>query len=392
MKFYKLTLLLKSIFFSILMLFVFSSCEEELQREIYEPSDNRTFLLYIVGDNSLSSNSVSNINSIKEGMYSSKGAANILVYEDSKRKEEDGTDSKPTLWKFYLANGKVIQELVKEYPEQNSVEADIMTGIISDVFSLYPAQEKVISFWGHGSGWLPKPTKSSSAMQLAYGPDVDTWLDITELKDILDDTGLHFDAIMFDACNMACIEVAYELKDNADYMILSPAEIMANGYPYKTIIPVLSETILDYSKICDKYMEYYDGSQSYYDGTISLIRTSEIETLARLYGEFLLKYQNKVQDLDGSDIQQLGRKSLGYNNVFFDLRSVTKSIMTAEELSAFDLQLEKTVLCKGYTKDFVELELKDLCGLTVFLPHLYYNIDIIPYYYKLSFSKSLLVQ
>ncbi len=387
----KLRLYIKFLFFSVLMLFAFSSCEDELHRKIYEPTNNRTFLLYIVGDNDLSGYGTSNIEAIKAGMYSSKGGANILVYEDSHR-SENGITSSPTLWKFYLTEGKVMQEVVKSYPEHNSVDADIMSGIISDAFRLYPAQEKVISFWGHGSGWLPKPTKASPIMQLAFGPDENNWLDIPDLKDILDDTGLHFDAIMFDACNMACIEVAYELKDNADYMILSPAEIMGSGYPYRTVIPILTEPIIDYKEVCKKYMEYYNGESYGDDGTISLISTSELEELTRLYGEFLIKYSTRLKEFDTSYLQQLGRKSLGYGNVFFDIKSVSKQFMTTEELTAFEAQLEKAVLYKDHTDTFVELKLNDLCGLTVFLPHLCDNVNLLEFYYSLSFSKALLVQ
>ena len=384
-------MLSKFLFFSVFVISAFTSCKDDTQREIYKPTDNRTFLLYIVGDNNLSSFGTSNIESIKAGMYSSKGDANILVYEDSRR-VEGGKESSPTLWKFYRTDGKVIQEAVKVYPEQNSTDPDVMSGIISEAFSLYPSQEKVISFWGHGSGWLPKPSKSVSRLARAYGPDGDDWLDITELKDILYDTGLHFDAIMFDACNMACIEVAYEFKDITEYMILSPAEVMGSGYPYKTIIPILTQTILDYTDICKKYMEYYDGKQRYNDGTISLIRTSEVEELARLYGKFLETYSTRLKDFDLSNIQQLGRASIGYGNVFFDLSSVAKQFMTAEELAEFNSQLEKTVLYRDYTETFVELKLNDLCGLTVFLPHLNSNVNLLAFYYRLTFSKSLPVQ
>ncbi len=379
----------------ILSISVFSSCKDELRREVYEPTNNRTFLLYIVGDNNLSSYSISNIRAIKEALSDSKGYANILVYEDSNR-EEDEVMSSPTLWKFYLLEGKVYQEVVKMYPEQNSVDPDIMTGVIGDAFSLYPSEEKIIAFWGHGSGWLPKPNSSNAPsdpnIQRAYGPDNGYWLDIVDLRKILDKTGLHFEAIIFDACNMACVEVAYELKDNADYLILSPAEILASGIPYREIIPLICENTLDLADICKKYMEFYNGKSYGYYGTISLIRTSELENLSMLYGEFLKKYIDQVRELNVSGIQQLGRSSIGYGDIFFDLGSVVSKLMTPEELEAFIAQLDKTVVYHDYTDIFFELHLTDLCGLTVYLPSTDRNYKILEYYYTLAFSKSKLFQ
>ena len=51
--------------------------------------------------------------------------------------------------------------------------------------------------------------------------------------------GPDFDYILFDACLMSQVEVAYELRDTADYLILSPAEVMSAGFPYFKITKYL---------------------------------------------------------------------------------------------------------------------------------------------------------
>lgn len=42
--------------------------------------------------------------------------------------------------------------------------------------------------------------------------------------------------IAFDACLMGMVEVAYELKDCADYLLASPEELPGRGYPYAEIL------------------------------------------------------------------------------------------------------------------------------------------------------------
>ena len=46
---------------------------------------------------------------------------------------------------------------------------------------------------------------------------------------------IHLDYIIFDACLMGGIEVAYELRNVADKIGFSQAEILAHGFPYKPI-------------------------------------------------------------------------------------------------------------------------------------------------------------
>ena len=61
--------------------------------------------------------------------------------------------------------------------------------------------------------------------------------------------------ILFDDCYMSSIEVAYELKDVADYLIASTCEVMAYGMPYATMGKHLLGTP-DYRAICDDFYDF----------------------------------------------------------------------------------------------------------------------------------------
>ena len=47
----------------------------------------------------------------------------------------------------------------------------------------------------------------------------------------------HFDFIMFDACFMMSVEVAYEVRNYTDYYIGSPTENPGPGAPYDKVVP-----------------------------------------------------------------------------------------------------------------------------------------------------------
>ena len=55
-------------------------------------------------------------------------------------------------------------------------------------------------------------------------------MEITELAAALPH---NYEFILFDCCLMGGIEVAYEFKDKCEYMLFSPTEILADGFPYE---------------------------------------------------------------------------------------------------------------------------------------------------------------
>ncbi|HEX7286058.1 MAG TPA: clostripain-related cysteine peptidase [Candidatus Angelobacter sp.] len=52
-----------------------------------------------------------------------------------------------------------------------------------------------------------------------------------------------FDVVGIDACCMSMVEVAYELKDHADYLVASQEEVPDFSFPYDTILTAFSEKI-----------------------------------------------------------------------------------------------------------------------------------------------------
>ena len=73
-------------------------------------------------------------------------------------------------------------------------------------------------------------------------------------------SGIHFDYILFDACLMSQVEVAYELRNAADYLILSPAEVMSAGFPYfkmtKHLLSV-DNTEQNVINVAKDFIDYY---------------------------------------------------------------------------------------------------------------------------------------
>lgn len=98
-----------------------------------------------------------------------------------------------------MSDGSVLAEFVNYVLEQKEYEAHHYMLILAD----------------HGLGWR------GVCWDEIQDPQGKACITLPELKSTLSSIGKKFDIIAFDACLMGMCEVAYEIKDFADYMIAS---------------------------------------------------------------------------------------------------------------------------------------------------------------------------
>lgn len=331
---------------------------------------DRTVLIYMVGENSLSRYCARNIDSIMSGLQNVADPINILVYEDS-------NSNKGVLWKIGRNNGGVTKEVVKSYGNQNSVNVSRMATVIKEAFHMYPGEEKGLVLWSHGSGWLPtgdytpaQAPASDRPVFYSFGQDNTDEMEIWELRMALEQAP-KMDFLIFDACHMASVEVAYELKDVTDYLLASTTEIMGTGFPYQTITPILNQEELDLVAIGKAYTSYYNGITNY-GGTLSLIKTEGLDRLASQYARVYDQYSSRLSSIKGNDLQQFGRQisaSADFTNIFYDMKDVVDNLAQGED-AEFKSALEEVIVYEGHSADFLSIKLNRNSGMSVFMPEL----------------------
>lgn len=195
----------------------------------------RTVLVYMAADNSinpLASFTDGDLEELKAGMASIDNTSDmhLLVYIDT---------GFPRLIEIENKGGTVVETIVKEYEDRNSCGVAETQEVFNDVFgnSLYKAESYGLIYWSHGEGWIPTPLPSTRWI----GNDKTGgghYMNIEDLKSVLQNAP-HFDFIMFDACFMQSVEVAYELRDCCDYYIGFPAENPGPGAAYDRMFPFI---------------------------------------------------------------------------------------------------------------------------------------------------------
>lgn len=340
-----------TLFYFLLLGFIMSSCDKDDFPNVPEKS-KRTVLMYLVGKNSLSDDLMYDFNEIKQGylLYPNAEEINLLIYISNKSKYDT-----PTLLKLHKEefNNSILEEEVNIYPEVNSTDPEVMRKIFLKAFTSYPAQSYGLIMGSHADGWLPYP----EIKMRSFGVDNGKAINIVDLASVLNDVtkgiGKKLDYILFDACFMQSIEVAYELRNSVNYLIGSPTEVPGPGGPYDVMVPSLFNTSTDfYKEIVDVFYDYYEEK---YNGTVpvndkdpekwtggialSSISVQYIEKYTQLTNLLLTQSLKERESLNLKDIPHYDLRAWGHYSgykFYHDLYRLLKSITKEENQDLFN--------------------------------------------------------
>lgn len=224
-----------------------------------------SILIYAVASNNLSSYLKEDMQEMREGAQAlDLDKSEVYIYYLTKTElpalyrisdcdKSDATES----------DGLPVFDKVKEYDRsQFSTDPKRIRAVIEDYLELSSAapSNRGIIFWSHSTAWEPAFSdhtvheKRRSFGQDQYGTQSDQ-CDITELADAIPEDC--FDFIWFDCCYMGNIEVAYQLRNKAKYMVGYPTEVWGTGMPYQNTLQYIAGSDPDLIKASDVFADYY---------------------------------------------------------------------------------------------------------------------------------------
>ena len=382
---------MKKLFLLLTFVSLFTACKDD-----DGPSGGKkenapiTVMGYFVADASgIEDDIFRNIAAMYDGLALMKKPATLLVYWDGSgdygqwedpvilRYTTDGkgnVNGQKQLPEDATANEVVdLAEVVKQYPSQLSVDKSVMTQVLKDMIAVSPTERVGLVAASHGSAWT-----NSIFMSRSFGQDgkgTDNTMLVSDMADAMKATGKKFDFLLFDACFMGTAEVCYDLRDVADYQIVSVMEVPAYGFPYESSLDYLYEGTVDgYKKICEAYIDFYQEryeNGDYAWGTIALIDSKEMEGLADATRAEIVEHKDVLgNDFDESDIQEYGKQ--GGRGIAYDLGQLMAVLNNGTMPNAFADQLNKTVLYKSCLEianpSSHKVDAANYCGLGVYIP------------------------
>ena len=277
-----------------------------------------TVMIFLAGDNDLEWNAHIDLIEMKRAGRSDE--VNVVVELDSR---EEGTH------RYDLHSGE-LKAAGDPLPETNAGDPAVLADFIRWARANYPAERELLVIWNHGTGWediaadfnwgniraaagratlrrsLFRSTitaaREAVKNQRAIALDASSrdYLDNRELQQALvaalQDRPL--DVLGMDACLMACVEVAYQLRDQAHYLVASQENQPGSGWPYDRILRALyAKPAMSGRELATTIVEAYAEAGSamrtatkYTQSALDLGQVAETHTLIQVLSDHLAGY------------------------------------------------------------------------------------------------------
>lgn len=344
----------------------------------------RLLLMYIVADNNLDGYAQLDLQEVLQAAHKVPNDCYMLAFVD------DGNNAR--VLRYFNNKGVGDYETVYNFGrEVAACDTAEMRVLFDWVEQNYPAKSVDMIFWSHATGWLHDDRRLVRQRSFGYdtapGDESDCRrMYIEELAGFFKKRGIKLDRLMFDACFMQCAEVAYALRDCADWIIASPAEIPGYGAPYDAVAPLFFDATATPQNIIDAYKADYEGENT--GVVLSAVRCAAMQQFADATAVAVKK---ALLDVSGSDCRDVFSylpggyfsSNASFPN-FFDMNSVMKKYLTVPDYlqwkNALDAVLPYRCASREWYSELLDFDSKvtdenyikvadTWCGISMYLPN-----------------------
>lgn len=390
-----------------------NSIEQTSSSRIPDMPYRNVFIVYSMGFNNISSYLRTDLQELTENAEIYNSRDRIIIFSHLRKGNEK--QSAPILTELRTdLYGNVICDTLEVFPSTtHSADAKTVRNVLTKIKDAYPAKSYNLLFSSHGTGWAPEnycatpssfessasgsdgwnarrkedlvpkihwiyPEDSSIPMVKSIGAETVSGSNIEiDISELAESIPMKMDFIIFDACFMGGIEVAYELRNVCDKIVASQTEVIAEGMDYITMTSYLMKaTGPDLEGFCKNYFDYYSAHQQilYRSATISLIDTRKLETLAEACKEVFESQRSEIAALEGKNIVQpyFQKSYASMHGWFFDLESIVLNSGASQEQKAkVKDALNQCIIYKDATETFftTQITINHHCGLSMYLPY-----------------------
>lgn len=352
---------------------------------------NRTVIVYMSARNSLYANATADSIEMVRGAATLKTGDQMLVYICRKQQVR--------LYRVTRQSATRGMDLVMQYsPDVNASDPGHFGKVLRWIGEHYPSTSYGLVLWSHSDGWLPATntidTRGFGIDAGADAPTASNWgsdgqmgyqMDLTDLAEALQESGIRPEFIFFDSCLMQCVEAAYTLRDATDYILASPAQIPAVGAQYDQMMEhAFYQEPFDPATLVEEYVREAATGKEYGNMgvVLSAIKTDELEALAEKTKEMLTRYAGPEEpDLSGVLAYDVYSSRSFYRPEYYDLQETMRRLITDEtDFGEWQDALNRCVVACGATPTVsywvgktITLNEGAFCGVSTFVPQTRYT-------------------
>jgi hypothetical protein len=197
-----------------------------------------TFLVYINGANDLEPFSGLNLNQMEQ--VGSTGDVNIVVQVKriANRYDRNFPDWNDTeARRFYVTKdadaGRIRSQQLGDKFAADMGKPETLRAFVDWGVANYPADRLCLVIWNHGAGWRKVRTGGPLTRGVSYDDTTGSHIDTIALPNAVAlPGGRRWDVLAFDSSLMQMAEVAYEIRNQARFIVGSEESPPGEGYPY----------------------------------------------------------------------------------------------------------------------------------------------------------------
>jgi hypothetical protein len=345
---------------------------DDLVKDSQGSSEKRkwTFIIYMAADNDLEAAAIADLNELEAVNYGASPIS-ILVLLDRHNSydmtNENWSDTRlyeiksdpggltPTIHSPWIDCPEL--GLLKNIEtELNTSDPMVLSNLINFAKRVYPAEQYALFIWGHGTGWrggisnndfLPEPAKA-----VAFDDSQRQYMSLPSFGRAIAGKGLSL--IAFDTCYGALLEVAYQIRNDAELFVGSEGEIMSTGWDYTALFTdFIKKQTLSISNLGDaiqtQFSEHY---ASLNNATISQIQLSQVNKLYSRFNDFSGAVAGAIADEAAKDavLNQILHSVESYfftsfpSDMYIDILDFTKKTAAIRDTITTDVDQQEAIL------------------------------------------------
>lgn len=336
-----------------------------------------TIMVYLDADNDLERFGLDDFNEMEKGLKDSITAGNsdinninvIVLLDRTTGYDGNATEANGSNWtdtRLYrvkpdtninLFNSERLDDgdltkpgHIANLGEKNMADPATLSWFTNYSKTNFPASNYSLILWNHGGGARSaKAVTADKEIEKAICWDADNGNDALYLDEVQQGVSASFNSadklslLGFDACLMATVEVAYEFRNLADYMVGSMNTEQGDGWWYDDIFgkfTATSPTPVEFAtNLVISYRDFIEANLNHSGETLSAVDLSQMVNLKNAIDNFAvaLHSENKIVD-----ILNTRANAIGYfddmngviGNPYFDLYDVCTKINANSVFSA----------------------------------------------------------
>ncbi|MDE5899208.1 MAG: hypothetical protein K2H09_08115, partial [Treponemataceae bacterium] len=284
-----------------------------------------TYALYMAADNNLERFALKNIREIKENLGDKKINFIVLLDRTNGYDKTEGNWTDTKILELH-ADTEINNDVVIELGEKDTSDISTLSEFLELATTYYPSNNFALNVWSHGFGVYPDCKIYNGARSLmqdyttGYSDDCSFSIIAfaNAIKKFNEIQNKKINILQFDCCLMQMIEILWQLKDCADFIIGSEAELPGTGSNYATLYKNLTSnsTVKNcaYAIIKDFEEKYKNTVVSC---TYSVADMDKFRTFADLFQNFLDEIFNSTS-IDFALIKNDRKNVYNYDSHFIE--------------------------------------------------------------------------